>query len=217
SDMLAGSETVDVVIRTGAIVVERSVSPDRDLVGLPRFGVGQQEFRKNGVVAPVLQFEALPFAELDSKKPLPIVEAEAVRLVGSGQFQPGRRNYDVSRPCRSSAAHVPFRFDAHPPSPCGLPFRSPLATRLPGMDDIVSSLPQRQIDRADSRSKSSSHAATSGGIATSEPARSGCSGTVQSSFGGGSRRRARDDSVSATSSSGATNVGALTGGGDGSA
>src|SRR4030066_1151275 len=112
--MLAGSETVDVVIRTGAIVGERSVSPYRDFVGLPRFGVGQQEFRKDGVVAPVLQLVALPFSELDSKKPLPIVEAEAVRLVRSGQFHPGRRNSDVFRPCRPSAAHVPFRFDAHP-------------------------------------------------------------------------------------------------------
>lgn len=71
--MLACSKVVDAVIGAGAIIVSGSVSPNGDFIYLPGFGIGEFKFRKEGMVAGIIELILLLFTILLSENSLPLL------------------------------------------------------------------------------------------------------------------------------------------------
>ena len=80
-DVFAGAEVVYVVIRTGTVVVARSLSAHGNTVGLCGVRVCDKELGEDGVVADVLYVVALNLSVLFPQDSLPLVEGQVIRLV----------------------------------------------------------------------------------------------------------------------------------------
>lgn len=84
--MLACPKVINAVIRTGAIIVSGSVSPNGDFIYLPGFGIGEFKFRKEGMVAGIFERIILLFTMLLPENPLPFLKAKVFWFVRSGYF-----------------------------------------------------------------------------------------------------------------------------------